>query len=120
MLALVWETQVLNQSIIFATARDTNVGAKSANGSTWSESNVSASEKYGPFGGDSTKFLYGVIDNLRKFSTKVFGITDNTLWRSGILPTQQSEECIVLVSDELTRLYYSYDGVYFITGAESV
>jgi len=108
-----------NQDIIFAVARDTNVGAKSSNGVTWSSSNVATNEYYPGFGGTIGKFIYLVVDKLRIHSIKVFGMSDYTLWRSGVLPSEQVS-VIVAIANDLTTLFYSFNGDDFITGPETL
>jgi hypothetical protein len=108
-----------NTNIIFATARDSNQGAKSADGTTWKSSNLGTTFSYKSFGGEPGKFVYVTSDNLRRYTFANFGIIDNTIWHNGVLPDQQAG-CIVAIAEGANTLFYSYDGAQFKIGPATV
>lgn len=108
-----------NQNIIFAIAKDTNQGAKSLDGSSWSSSNLAATNEYRGLSGVAGKFMYLTYDPLRRYSINDYAIVDSSIWHPGTLPAPQTA-CVVAIAENATTLFYSYDGQNFIKGPESV
>lgn len=97
---------------IVAFVRDTSIGAKTSNGSTWSSSDISQTWKF--INGNATQFCYGVIDERYPTSPIINSSTNSgTNWASGILP-HNSPTIIVALYPGATSLSFSYDGSVFV------
>ena len=102
---------------IIAICRDTSIGAKSSNGSTWTDNTLpntsSITQTWKFINSNGTNCCYGLIDSKYQLSNLFNGSTNSgTSWTSAVLPIL-AKTTVVALYPGATQLAYSYDGTSF-------